>query len=310
MYNLKINQRCKKSVLFITLDSCRYDTFCLALKDKKIPNLYSLGNVFKALAPSYFTYGSHSAFWMGFTPGVVNSSQPWLNPKAGKLFRMAFAGHAGDDGDGFSLNGANIVEGFRGKGYKTIGSGAVDWFDPSTETGAVLGAPFERFYFPGNTWSLESQLDWIDKQLDNTPLEQPVFVFLNIGETHVPYWYKGAPWDCWPSPCIPFGGAKCSALESARRQSACLEWVDKKIGPLLSRFASGTILVCADHGDCWGEDGLWEHGISHEATLTVPLILRVRGVPILEKDHSIASTNPSRIHNAFLCLKRLLKTLF
>ena len=36
-------------------------------------------------------------------------------------------------------------------------------------------------------------------------------------------------------------------------------------------------IVCADHGDCWGEDGLWEHGISHPCTLTVPLLLRVRG---------------------------------
>ena len=268
-------------VLLLTLDSCRYDTFLVALRAGGIPHLASIGPMHRALAPSYFTYGSHAAFWMGFTPGVVGSAEPWLNPKAGKLFRMAFAGHAGHDGEqSFRLDGANLIEGFRRQGYRTIGTGAVDWFNTASATGAVLAEPFERFHFAGNTWSLEAQLAWIDAELAATPAEQPVFLFLNVGETHVPYWHEGAPWERWPSPCVPFGGADCSASESRRRQRACLAWVDGQLGPLLASFASGTILACADHGDCWGEDGLWEHGISHPATLTVPLLLRVRGQPV------------------------------
>ena len=66
---------------------------------------------------------------MGFTPGVIGSAEPWLNPKAGKLFRMAFSGHPGQDGDqSFRLEGPNIIEGFRRQGYCTIGSGAVVYF--------------------------------------------------------------------------------------------------------------------------------------------------------------------------------------
>jgi glucan phosphoethanolaminetransferase (alkaline phosphatase superfamily) len=49
------------------------------------------------------------------------------------------------------------------------------------------------------------------------------------------------------------------------------------LAELLSAFSAATIVICTDHGDCWGEDGLWEHGISHEMTLTVPLIMRVSG---------------------------------
>ena len=64
-----------------------------------LPHLPPSAPLHKALAPSYFTYGSHAAFWMGFTPGVIGNAEPWLNPKAGKLFRMAFAGHAGNDGE-------------------------------------------------------------------------------------------------------------------------------------------------------------------------------------------------------------------
>ena len=288
-------------VLLISLDSCRFDTFAAAHGCGALPHLSAVGPLHRAQAPSYFTYGSHAAFWMGFTPGVSGSGEPWLNPKAGKLFRMAYAGAAGRDTDGFQLEGANLVEGFRRQGYRTIGSGAVDWFDPGSETGAVLGAPFERFHFAGNTWSLQSQLAWIEQELATVPADQPVFLFLNVGETHVPYWHEGAPWPRFPSPCRPFGGADCSAAESAKRQRACLEWVDGQLSALLNRFMPGTVLLCADHGDCWGEDGLWEHGISHPATLTVPLLLRVRGSPIGEP---AARPSPSRTRSALSRLWR------
>ena len=105
----------------------------------------------------------------------------------------------------------------------------------------------------------------------------------------------------WPSPCIPFGGETCNADESSRRQLLCLQWIDKKISGLLKLFSNSTILICSDHGDCWGEDGLWEHGISHEKTLTVPLILRSKGNDL--KD-DISFTNPSRSRNVRARLKQ------
>ena len=291
------------SVLFISLDSCRYDTFSAAYSAGSLPNMQAVAPLHRAQAPSHFTYGSHAAFWMGFTPGVADCDQPLINPKAGKLFRMAFAGHAGSDRDGFELQGSNVIEGFRKRGYRTIGSGAVDWFNPATPTGSVLGRPFERFHFAGNTWSLRQQLTWIETELSTTPSAQPVFLFLNVGETHVPYWHEGAPWPQRPSPCIAFGGDACDAEESARRQRACLEWVDQQLADLLMRFSDGTVLVCADHGDCWGEDGLWEHGISHPATLTVPLLLRFRGEPVFRP-------SPSRSRSVRVRLKQWWQTCF
>ena len=76
------------------------------------------------------------------------------------------------------------------------------------------------------------------------------------------------------SPARAFGENN-NADEARRRQVACIEWCDKVLEPLLARFANDTIIACADHGDCWGEDGLWEHGISHEKTLEVPLLFRL-----------------------------------
>ena len=292
-----------EDVLWITLDSCRFDTFDAVSRRGELPVMSGVAPLHKATSPSHFTYGSHAAFWMGFTPGVVGSSEPWLNPKAGKLFRMAFSGHRGRDGqESFRLEGENIIDGFRRNGYFTVGTGAVDWFDSSTPTGAVLGAPFQHFYFSGNTWSLASQLAWIDARLAEAPPDKPRFVFLNVGETHVPYWFEGAPWLRWPSPCVPFGGTACSAKESSRRQQACLAWVDQQLAPLINRFSAGTVLICADHGDCWGEDGLWEHGISHPATLTVPLLIRFRGMPLV--DASLSHPNTTRFRSGLSRLQR------
>lgn len=39
-------------------------------------------------------------------------------------------------------------------------------------------------------------------------------------------------------------------------------------------------MVCADHGDAWGEDGVWEHGIHHPKVVEVPLVLRLRPQPV------------------------------
>ena len=298
-----------KNILFITLDSCRFDTFKKAFDSGFVPNIASIAPLHKAFSPSYFTYGSHAAFWMGFTPGVVGCESPLLNPKVAKLFRLSYSGSAKKDVDqGLLLRGKNIIEGLHHSGYTTIGTGAVEWFNTASASGSVLAEPFDHFWFSGNTWNLQAQLSWIDECLSELPEERPRFVFLNVGETHVPYWHAGASWECWPSPCVPFGDEHCSAEESARRQRACLEWVDHQLAPLLDRFRDGTVLICADHGDCWGEDGLWEHGISHPATLTVPLLLRVRGVPVGAKQSAVAiPPSPSRFRSGASRLKRWLK---
>lgn len=44
---------------------------------------------------------------------------------------------------------------------------------------------------------------------------------------------------------------------------------------LLKRCTVSTSLIYGDHGDAWGEDGLWEHSIFHQSVHEVPLILHV-----------------------------------
>jgi hypothetical protein len=258
-----------RSFLFITLDSCRFDTF----RDSNIPNMKKIGPLHEAKAPSNFTFGSHSAMFVGFTPGIPTTNESFLNPKFGKIFKMTNAGFAGKGTEFLKLTGENIVQGFNSLGYTTIGTGAVGWFDPTTETGRVLGKDFEHFYYPGNSSSLEKQIKWIDSIMDKHSTK-PFFVFINVGETHVPYYFEGAAWDSTDNPCVPF--SKDNDVQKCRtRQKMCLEFIDKKINSLLEKFIDSSVLICADHGDCWGEDGLWEHGIHHEKVFTVPLLMRL-----------------------------------
>ncbi|HUH92372.1 MAG TPA: hypothetical protein VL742_04405 [Casimicrobiaceae bacterium] len=258
-----------RSILFITLDSCRYDAFVEA----RAPNLKSISTLHRAQSPSHFTYGSHAAFFMGFTPGDFSRREPYVNPKYGKIFRMEGGGHPGAAPPLVTLRGRNVIDGLNNLGYRTIGTGAVNWFNPAKPTGRVLSADFGAFAFgPGP--SLRKQVAWIESMLAQLGAGTPVFVFLNIGETHVPYYHEGAPWDPSYNPAMAFGEGN-DATEARRRQVACVEWCDKVLEPLLARFANDTVIACADHGDCWGEDGLWEHGVSHAKTLEVPLLFRL-----------------------------------
>lgn len=261
------------SFLFVTLDSCRYDTFTAA----RLPNISRVGRTHRTFAPGNFTFSSHAAMFMGFTPGDPSVEVAYVNPKYGKIFRVGRAASKGKAPAFLSLTGRNLVHGMKRHGYRTIGTGAASWFDPTQETSQVLVGDFDRFFYPGDTFSLERQLRFIDDQLSRYG-GSPVFVFLNVGETHVPYFFRGAPWDPYPSPCVPFGVAN-DADASRERQRACVEFVDNRLGPLLDRFSEANIIVCADHGDAWGEDDLWEHGIHHPKVLEVPLVFRLAHRP-------------------------------
>jgi hypothetical protein len=265
-----------ESVLFITLDSCRHDSFAAAT----LPALRAIAPLHRAQSPCHFTYGAHAAMFVGFTPGIPGLDTPVLNPKAGRLFRLRGGGGPGRHEAAFILDGETIIDGFRQAGYRTIGAGAVGWFDPATPPGQRLTAHFDDYIFTGPV-DLADQCAFVTAKLD--AVTGDAFTFINIGETHVPYWYRGAPWHWQDNPCIPFQTID-RADECRTRQIACLEYADRLLAPLIERFMGATILICGDHGDAWGEDGLWEHGFSHWTTLTVPLLARVRGVPVTPAD--------------------------
>lgn len=260
------------SVLFVTLDSCRYDTFAAA----NLKNMTAVGPTRRALAPGTFTYSSHAAMFVGFTPDVPGLLEPYINPKYARLF-MLRGGGSGSPREPFAdLKGRDIVEGFNQLGYETIGTGAMMWFNPGTGVSRTLTRSFQQFHYPNSSTALDRQLRFLHGALDKA--RRPVFTFINVGETHAPYWHAGADWDRDWNPCRTFGDTN-DADECHRRQKACVEFIDEKIGGLLDRFAGATVMICADHGDAWGEQDLWGHGFHHPKVIEVPLILRLGQKP-------------------------------
>ena len=256
------------SLLLITLDSCRFDT----LSSCSVPVISAVGPIHKVMAPSYFTYASHAAMFVGFTPGDGMSQEAIVNPKCGKLVRLHGGGSPSRANDRFVLRGRSMMEGFNNAGYLTAGTGAVKWFDDSSDVGRLLVQDFQHYMYAGNAWSLRKQLQWLSETVGGA--RRPVFAFINIGETHVPYYYEGAPWSNADVTCRAFASSN-NAVESARRQAACLTWVDQAIAPLVGAFSKANIMICGDHGDAWGEGGVWEHGFHHPKVMEVPMIFRV-----------------------------------
>lgn len=261
------------SFLFITLDSCRYDTF----HDARVPSLEGVGPLYAAMAPAYFTYPSHQAMFVGFTPGVSFRAEPYVNPRYGKFFRMA-GGVPSRPDDFMVLEGANIIQGLKHLGYLTLGTGGVSWFNPRTRTGQMLSRDFHRFFYPGDTHSLPQQVDWVLRQLRSANGRR-VFLFMNIGETHIPYYHQGAPWTPNDNPCLGMEPARNDAARCRLQQTACLEFADAQLKEIVAPFRGASILICADHGDAWGEDGLWGHGFHHPKVLEVPLLFRLGQSP-------------------------------
>jgi hypothetical protein len=73
--------------------------------------------------------------------------------------------------------------------------------------------------------------------------------------------------------------------------------VDILLALLLKAFSQSTVVICAAHGDCWGEDGLWEYGFYHPKVLEVPLIVRLAGEDGAKKSLSVTQFSGAQKEN-------------
>ena len=70
--------------------------------------------------------------------------------------------------------------------------------------------------------------------------------------------------------------------EAYLHQMEAAAFLDSRLPRLFSDLPGDTIVIlCADHGECFGEDGYWGHGVNHPRVLEVPLaIFRLDGEPL------------------------------
>ncbi len=268
----------KTNYLLLTYDSCRFDVMVTA----KTPVLDSYSTIHRAEAPANFTFASHQAFFVGFLPNTIEYI-PYYNRFRKQLLGLTGVGEGQVTKTAFKKieSSWNLIYGLKSEGYQTVGAGAANWFRQES-----LIAGFEKFLFTGT--DADRQVDFL---LENLDMSRPFFGFINFGETHAPYVFRGKTEPCkddvrarrmiWPpEENGPVGGNTCAF----RCQVAAAEFLDSCLSRLFDSLPGNTIVVVtSDHGDCFGEDGYWGHGVNHPKVFEVPLaIFRLDRQPMVE----------------------------
>lgn len=252
------------SVLFVTLDSCRWDTFLAA----NTPCLDSIGNFVRAYSQGTYTYPSHMSMYSGIFPDT-REPLPLLNRFKKNLFRIGARPTATPVQSymEFPVGTTSIIKGFEALGYSTFGCGALDWFKHPN-----LSSPFQDFEYTGI--DVLSQVRFMESRLQD--IDTNFFAFANIGETHEPYEFGGLIVPPLTSRTVMRAFKDLGFLKDEfDKQVAAIEYVDtqfRKLLELVTKASERTlVIVCGDHGECFGEDGLYGHGFYHPKVMEVPL---------------------------------------
>lgn len=245
-----------RDILWITLDTLRYDVAAAELDAGRTPVLASLVGRWEARhTPASFTYAAHAAFFAGFLP---TPTAPGPHPRS---IALAFPGSETTTPDTLVLDAPDVPAGLRARGYHTICIGGTGFFNPLTPLGRVLPGLFDEAWWSPDLGvtdprSTDHQVALAVRRLAEIPASQRVFLFVNVSALHQPNrHYLGADRDTVGS------------------HAAALRYVDGALAPLIPalRARGGAVgMVCSDHGTAYGEDGYTGHRLGHPVVWTVP----------------------------------------
>ncbi|WP_425310448.1 STM4013/SEN3800 family hydrolase [Ammonicoccus fulvus] len=244
-------------IVWITLDSLRYDVAQEAWAAGRTPHLARFLPTTgweERHSPASFTYPAHLAFLGGFLPAPPGQDRP------ARMFAGSFDHSIGARPGTLVFDEADVPAALRARGYHTVCLGGVGFFSRRGALGSVIPDLFDESHWspatgPRNKDSAKAQADVAVRVLAEQPDDRRLFLLLNIAATHTPTHYH-----------LP--GARRDSPES---QAAALAYADEHLGRVIDALRRPTVLiVCSDHGDCFGEDGWWGHGIAHPLVWTVP----------------------------------------
>ncbi|HBA96723.1 MAG TPA: coproporphyrinogen III oxidase family protein [Lachnospiraceae bacterium] len=248
------------NILFVCIDSLRFDVAYEEEKSGGTPVLNKYGNWRKCQAPGNFTYPSHQAMFAGFFPvdEEINEMK-----KREKLFFSADTGIGRKAPEGtFLFSQPTWVQELANIGYETYCIGGLSFFDKRTKLGSVMPSYFKYSYWHPSFGckvkdSTKNQVDFALKKLSEADNSKKIMMYINISAVHYPNYFYG----------------KDEKKDSVETHRLALRYVDSQLGRLFDGFAkkgNTFVICCSDHGTCYGEDGMWYHGINHPIVNIVP----------------------------------------
>jgi membrane-anchored protein YejM (alkaline phosphatase superfamily) len=264
------------NVILITFDSCRFDS----MKRAHTPNLDRYGEIYSAWTHGTYTLPAHISFFTGIFP-MVNEDIPYLNRFSKQLITMKKAGQAVDTAKtrrtiSLPASSHDMILGLKRAGYYTVGAGSATWFAKH-----VLIQNFQDFRFKHAMSAIE-QCNFILNKLNSKSKKRPFFAFMNFIETHTPYMHYGIDRENYSMQARDF--MKFPPMEDTylketkghmlhQAQISAVEHLDTIMGDFFSRLTKNTfVIITADHGEAFGEDGFWGHGIYHPTVMNVPMM--------------------------------------
>lgn len=262
------------NLIYIIMDSCRYDSFTAA----STPNIDNIGAVEKRYSYASWTSPSHQVLLMGVLPH--NNPKGVFASEVYKEEMLKWRDRLDIPDLDFNsfVPELSLPHKLKSLGYKTIGKVSLPVLNEYT----TFSAHFDEYKLMDDHNDFKGMIDEIDFSTD-----QPLFHFLNLGETHYPYMlskeeapvlhgvhgvFKHMDDRDDAKPESFFDMDKLQFFRS--RQINAVEHIDNLIGDLIFKCPDNThLIVTADHGELFGEDGFFGHGpIVHDKVFEVPFI--------------------------------------
>lgn len=250
------------NILFICLDTLRYDVAKKAEQENKTPTLNKYGKWEQCMAAGNFTYPSHHSMFIGFLPAPITAKsitdrELLFFPKNIGLGKQA-------PQNAFLYEGENFIHGLSKIDYHTLCIGGVAFFDKRSDIGNIFPNMFiESHWQPKFGCAVKEsavyQVEYAIKCINRLEQKKKTFCYINFSAIHYPNFH--------------YSSSEKNKKDSIETHQLALEYVDSTLEPLFDCLKSRGktfVIATSDHGTCYGEDGFNFHGINHENVNTVP----------------------------------------
>lgn len=265
----------ENNLVFIVMDSCRYDSYARARK----PNMDRIGQGSKRYSFASWTSPSHYTYLMGMIPH--DSPQGVFASEVYKKDFSKWVDRLGVKDLSFKsfVPQLSLPHVLQENGYRTSAKVSLPVLNPLSH----LNRHFDDYKLMANHNDFAGMVKEIE--FDES---EPQFYFLNLGETHYPFMLdpKSLPHISGVHGVFKrmddelgkgsedkfFDDEQMRALHD--QQVRCVEHIDGVLGALIDKAPKNThFIITADHGECFGEGGYFGHGpIVHEKVLEVPFL--------------------------------------